>query len=102
MAMTAQQAFDKIKAHIDKWSRPYSSWYVGITADPEARLFKDHNVSKENDVWIYQNCHTNEDAINVESSLLSYGCDGGSGGSGGGDTTSTYVYAYLKAAHTKP
>jgi hypothetical protein len=99
MAMSAQQAFDKIKAHIDKIGKPYSSWYVGITADPEARLFKDHNVSRENDAWTYQNCHTNEDARNVESLLLSFGCDGGSGG---GDNTSTYVYAYLKTTNTKP
>jgi hypothetical protein len=96
--MSAQEAFDKIKAYIDK-RKPYSNWYVGITSDPKSRLFTDHNVSEEKDAWIYQRCYGNEDARSVESSLLSYGCDGGSGG---GDMTSTYVYAYLKASHTKP
>jgi len=99
MAVTAQQVFNEIKAYIDKQGKPYSAWYAGIASDAKTRLFVDHNVSRTNDKWVYDQCTNNQSARNVEDALLKLGCDGGSGG---GDQSSTYVYAYLKLPSTTP
>ncbi len=99
MAETAQQIFDKIKEYISGHGRPYQEWYAGITSDIETRLFKDHNVLRDNGIWVYNECNNNEIARSVEDGLIRLGCDGGSGG---GDQSSTCVYAYLKLTSTKP
>lgn len=98
MAETVQQVYDGIKAYIDNQGQPYSSWYAGIASNAETRLFTDHNVSRENDKCVHNQCAGNQDARNVEAVLLKLGCDGG----GGGDQSSTHVYAYLKSPNTKP
>ncbi len=99
MASSAQEAFDGIKVYIDGKGKPYSAWYAGIASNAEARLFQDHNVSKENGIWVYDKCPSNEGARNVEAELHKLGCDGAGGG---GDQSSTYVYAYLKTPTTRP
>lgn len=86
--------------HAEKEGSYKSNWYVGIAADPEDRLFNDHNVSKDNGWWIYRDAGTNTSARRIESYLLdNYGFDGGAGG---GDHTTKFVYAYLKTYKTNP
>jgi len=99
MTIPAQQAYDEIKAYIDKRDRPYSSWYAGIASDARKRLFQEHNVSEKDDPWIYHQCKNDQSARNVEEALLKLGCDGDTGG---GDESTTYVYAYLKSSGTNP
>lgn len=93
-----QDVFNEIVGHIKKQGGNYSGWYSGIASDWEARLFTEHKVPK-NHWWIARQCHSSESARKVEDALLSLGCDGGSGG---GDSTTVYVYAYLKGAMTDP
>ena len=66
-------------------------WYVGITADPERRLFQDHKVNKQDGSWIYGQASSNSVAREIERHFLDHGCNGGSGG---GTPDAQYVYAY--------
>jgi len=99
MAIPAEQAYNEIKAYIDKQGKPYQSWYAGIAFDAQERLFRDHNVSEKGDLWIYKRCPNDQDARSVEEALLKLGCDGETGG---GDESTTYIYAYLKSSNTNP
>ena len=99
MAESAQQVYDEICVYMGRWDNPYPNWYSGITSDPQSRLFNDHNVSIENDAWIYRRCTSNDGARSVGDALLKLGCNGLSGS---GDEISTYIYSYLKSANTKP
>ena len=73
-------------------------WYVGITSDPDRRLFRDHQVDKQNGPWIHGAAASNAEARSIERQLMALGCKGGSGG---GDAESVYVYAYRINMHTK-
>ena len=85
-------------AHMRQCGGSWQNWYVGIAEDPKARLFTDHNVSKDGDSWIHS-AHAGTDTVarNVEQYFLSYGCVGGPGG---GSSRSCFVYAYKVAPHT--
>jgi hypothetical protein len=75
-----------------------AGWYVGIAANPEARLFTDHSVYRDKGAWIYCPATSDTAARAVEDTYHAAGCDGGPGG---GDFTTTFVYAYLKTRTTK-
>lgn len=96
--MTAVEIVTDIKNHVAKCQDAPSSWYAGITDDPEGRLFSDHNVDKANGAWIYRGADTEEAARAAEVRLLNGGFDGGTGGGNGGDTR--YVYAFRKTHNT--
>lgn len=93
-----QQVASAIDEHIKTRHPHYADWYVGIAANPENRLFVDHNVDKENGYWIYKSAVTSTAARNVERFFIeALGTDGGGGG---GDHTTRYVYAYKKTPST--
>lgn len=96
--MTIQQIIHDLQDYLGNNGGNYREWYVGITSDPDQRLFVDHNVNKV-DTWIHAPADSNDGAREVEEYFLNLGCDGGSGG---GDKTSKVVYAYRKNAHTNP
>jgi hypothetical protein len=70
-----------------------SSWYVGIASDIQSRLFGDHNVHPQNNVWIHRQATNANHARSAEATLLSLGYDGGRSG---GDHTTVHVYAFRK------
>lgn len=76
---------------------PYSQLYIGIATDAEDRVFKDHCVDKDKDVWIICPSDTEQIARDVEKHFLNLGMDGGPGG--GNDIQ--YVYCFLQNSHTK-
>jgi len=82
-----------------KCGEPQRRWYVGVAADPRARLFHAHNVSEQNGVWIYRELSTDEEARRVEQHFLARGCDGSGGG---GDRRTRFAYLYLKTSYTNP
>jgi len=98
-AISKEEAYNQIVAHIKKQGGAYSDWYCGIASDWEDRLFNEHKVPRKDHWRTTQQCHTNDDARAVENRLLGLGCDGGAGG---GDSTTVYVYAYLKGTMTNP
>lgn len=75
----------------------YSDYYVGITNDPEKRLFTDHNVLRDA-CWIYIDAESNDIARSAEKTLLDKGMKGGEGG---GDESSLFVYCYQITTSTK-
>ncbi len=90
----------EIKEHISKRGGTYPEWYVGITNDTDRRLFQEHNVSEENDIWIRKNAGTLSKAEKIERYFTEeLGTDGAPGGA---ENDSIYVYAYKKNSHTKP
>ncbi len=70
-----------------------TDWYVGIASDIQQRLFGDHNVHRQNHVWIHGQAVNADHARSAERMLLNTGYDGGGGG---GDHATTYVYAFRK------
>lgn len=95
---TAQEIYSDITAYMKQHGYNASSWYAGITQDIDQRLFGDHNVSKENGVWIWCRAINSDHARSAEKGLLDLGCDGGGGG---GDSDAVYVYCYLKTDGTR-
>lgn len=73
-----------------------SHWYVGITRNPQQRLFSEHQVN-QNGLWIYNVTNNTREARLIESTMLDLGY---SGGTGGGDEDAIYVYCYLKTKNT--
>ncbi len=95
--MTREEAINEIKKYISESGGEYPAWYVGITSDPNDRLFNAHKVVR-NSFWIYCPCTDSEVARAVEEYFL--GEEGSMGGPGGGDDNATYVYAYKIADGT--
>ncbi len=95
---TAQQVYDGLVAHMNKFTNPKSAWYAGIAADPKDRLFNGHGVDEKNGQWAYIACATHTDARTVEEALFKLGCKGGGGG---GDDSTRSCYVYFITATTR-
>ena len=98
VSKTALEIRDEIVKHISENGGQYEDWYVGIAADPKDRLFNDHNVSEEDDLWIYCPARSSAVARKVEKYFIDV--KDTKGGPGGGDDNTRYVYAYVIGSHT--
>jgi len=88
MAKSKQQIISAIDEHIKKEGRGHGAWYVGISKDARDRLFKGHNVKKENAWWIYRQASSSQVAREIEEHFVNeLGTDGSPGG--GDETTDT-------------
>ncbi|WP_294618614.1 hypothetical protein [uncultured Bacteroides sp.] len=82
----------EIVEHLSKsGKRYYSDFYIGITNDVEQRMFKEHNVPKEKNWWIFRTAENSDIAREVENHFLKLGMRGDNKG---GDDTSNVVYCY--------
>ena len=79
------QAIDQ---HIGYHGGGYSSWYCGITADPNER-FQAHDVTAASAAK-YWDAGSEEEARAIERHFLQKGCLGGAGGG----INPRYVYVY--------
>lgn len=69
-----------INCHIVEHGVLYASWYVGIAQSPRVRLFEDHNVNSETDLWIYRDAETSDTARRIEKYFINQlDTDGGPG-----------------------
>ena len=100
MAEVKEQVVPEIHEHISRLGGAYRSWYVGIAADPQARLFRDHGVDERSSAWIFRECESVEVARQVEDLFVRV--LGADGGPSGGDATARWVYAYRKTLGTRP
>jgi hypothetical protein len=93
--MVNVQIVNDIRSHADSEGSGHQNWYCGIAADPDQRLFSDHNVPKGEGKswWINRNAGNDQNARDTEGSLIELGFDGKSGG---GDYSTIHVYAYKK------
>lgn len=100
MYKPTHQIVSELMEYMQKYGGPASVWTVGITGNPQNRLFIDHGVNRQIDPWIYIPTVSAAVARNIESYFVNrLGTDGGTGG---GDENSDYVYAYKKGSHTSP
>ena len=95
----------EIRAFIDRSRAAYGEWYVGVTADPDARLAA-HGL-QESDWYIVRRLAGAEAAQRVAEALLKLECDGSSAetpaeGEQAPAGPATAVYAYWKRGHTTP
>ena len=98
MTYTAAEIIAAIEAFVDARGGEWWSWYIGIAADAEDRLFSDHKVRKSKDAWICKEASTSRVARKVEAYLIKE--HNAQGGSGGGDENTRTVYAYQVELHT--
>jgi predicted GIY-YIG superfamily endonuclease len=68
----------------------YSSWYIGITANPKQRREQHEADGKDTKYWREWKADSETAARNIEAYFLEKGMKGGEGG---GDKP-TYVYIY--------
>ena len=97
MPKSYQQIVHEITAHIEGNGGAFDQWYVGVAKEPKARLFQDHQVSKE--AYIIRWAESRDEADRVEAYFVNV--KGTQGGPGGGDSESTAVYAYHTSSRTK-
>lgn len=99
MTNEGYELLKEIKEYIDANGGSYQNWYVGISKNPEKRLYQEHNVDKIFDLWIFGQATTSDEARQIEYYFThTLNTDGDSGG---GDVLSTSVYAYRKTVSTK-
>ncbi len=98
MAKSKQEIITAINTHMGKFNYKNYDWYVGIASNPRDRLFNDHNVDENNDIWIYEQAYSDSAAREIEKEYINTGHDGGDGG---GSYESVYVYAYVKLTRTR-
>ena len=83
--------------YISRNDGKFSDWYVGISQNPEHRLFTQHKVSKQSGTWSYTPLTKQKIARAFEQVLIAFGCKGGGGGS---DNELLSVYAYKITQYT--
>ncbi len=93
---TIVKEFQKHLAQSGK--RYYSDFYIGTTNDIEQRMFKEHNVPKDNAWWIYRTAETADIAKKVETYFLEQGMRGDKKDEN--ETTSNIVYCYAVSPTT--
>ena len=99
MAKSEQEIIQTIDEYVKKCGGVYPQWYIGITNDPERRMFEEHNVSRQGH-WVYEPAASSTVARRIEKLFIDVRKM--TGGLGGGDTDANVVYSYKKSAGTKP
>lgn len=72
--------------------------YIGITKDPERRLFNEHKITDEGYCWT---CIEAEDVDTAREAELHFIRMGMEGGPGGGDNKTKFVYCFYKKQGNK-
>ena len=89
-----QEIYDAIVLYLFNNGGVFSDWFVGVTADPENRLFNEHKVNKEKGLWIYRKASCLKDALIVKEALVT--SQKINAVSSTTNRSSVYVYAYKK------
>ena len=97
--MNAMEIVKEIVTYIKDNGGKYFEWYAGIASDPRQRLFTEHSVKENSDMWIFAPAINSDTARATEQHLIN--ALGTDGGPGGGDYSTRFVYAYKKATHTQ-
>lgn len=93
MPLNYDEIIQVMDEHLNKSGKNYyNEFYIGITNNPERRLFEEHGVFKEDSWWIYIPADSVDTARKVKQHYLDKGMRGDSGG---GDDDSIFVYCYI-------
>ncbi|HDQ25853.1 MAG TPA: hypothetical protein ENN43_03800 [bacterium] len=98
MSQVEQNVIEAILKYVKIKGGNNMNWYVGVSKDPERSMFKEHNVDKTKNPWMYKSASDNLEAVRIEEYLLKLGFDGASIVR---DVKATGVYVYRKAPNTK-
>jgi predicted GIY-YIG superfamily endonuclease len=90
--MTLFEFADQFSAYIKNNGDSPKDWYVGVTSNPERRLFEDHKIKKDSDTYIYDNAGSEESARTIKEYLIK--TLGTRGYVGDEDSKKIWVYAY--------
>ncbi|MDR0722743.1 MAG: hypothetical protein LBF75_08165 [Treponema sp.] len=99
MIKSKEIIIEEIESYIRTYGNVFTKWYVGITSDIDQRLFSDHNVSKDEQYYIWRRAKTSDIAREIEKHFIDVHKT--KGGPGGGDNKSDCVYAYKIIESTK-
>lgn len=100
MAHSGQQIVGRIKERIRQAGGVYQKWVVGTSKQPRESLFTEHKVRNKGDLWIFMKAESAAVARKVRAFLTKR--RGMVGTAAAADPAAEFVYAYKKAAHTKP
>ena len=99
MATKKSIIIKKLHAKIMSDGGFYHDWYVGISKDPNDRLY-DHKVEADFPYQYKEEAWSSKDARDIEEYFVRLlNTDGDPGG---GDQSATWIYAFKKGPGTKP
>ena len=93
MPKARKQIISEIRQYMDGAPGTYSDWYVGVAENARQALFREHDVDKETDLWIYRTARSVRVAHAIRDFLRS--TLGTQGSTEAGDADAKMVYAYL-------
>ncbi|TAK98841.1 MAG: hypothetical protein EPO08_18065 [Rhodospirillaceae bacterium] len=97
MAKSRMDLLDEIQAFMRRHVSPPAHWYVGTAKVPRAQLFDVHGF-KPNDIGLYRQTTSDNDAASIAGFIMKGGSKGDSVVKPGAD----YVYVFKMNGHTKP
>ena len=101
MVYSVQQIKFEILAYIKEFGGEFNEWYVGIAADPKKKMFEEHSVHKEEDIWLYKQALTFAACKTIQDYFLKILEVDGVSVTGGNEDTDC-VYLYKKSVRTSP
>lgn len=99
MGYPKEQSIIDINRYIMENGSDFRNWYVGIAADPRARLFNDHKVQEHSAPWIFHKAQSSLIARGIEDYFINVKNTQGGGG-GGDDRIPVRVRLQDQAAHS--
>ncbi len=102
MILSVQQAKFELLAYIKEFDTTFSSWCVGLAANPKQALFDVHGVRDEQDPWLYKQLLRHSAALIVRNHFVEHLGAVGAPDSEAADLEDIdCVFLYKIAQHTK-
>ncbi len=101
MVFSVQQIKYEFLAYMKGVGGTFEDWYVGVAADPEAALFGEHGVARDEDPWIYKPALSGK----ATDTVLRYFRDvlhTDAAGHAAPVPGATFAYAFRKSVRTRP
>ena len=92
MSPTQEKAISAIEVHMGKFTSPPTNWYIGIANNVRQKLFIEHNVSEQNDKWIYTTLESNDSAKEIKRHFVNIGLQS----EDSNDELGNIIFAYQK------
>lgn len=101
MPASIQSIIKEISYYLRSNGSDCKDWFVGLSHDPLETIITKHSVDEEKDSWIYRECLSHKDALDVLKYFREIlKCDGSKVLET--QDEAKYVYAYKKNDRTEP